>query len=121
MLLEGWEQSTHEIIGRAVDSLSPGSSGDQKARLVLGLVAWENAKGKRVCQQRVRDTRKSLRGALNKCLKAKQQLVAPAEFCLPQVFSPTAECAAVHGNQGVLQGCKWIRVPIGRRRKRILE
>ena len=89
MLLEGWEQSTHEIIGRAVDSLSPGSSGDQKARLVLGLVAWENAKGKRVCQQRVRDTRKSLRGALNKCLKAKQQLVAPAEFCLPQVFSPT--------------------------------
>ena len=33
MLLEGWEQSTHEIIGRAVDSLSPGSSGDQKARL----------------------------------------------------------------------------------------
>ena len=88
MLLEGWEQSTHEIIGRAVDSLSPGSSGDQKARLVLGLVAWENAKGKRVCQQRVRDTRKSLRGALNKCLKAKQQLVAPAEFCLPQVLSP---------------------------------
>ena len=72
MLLEGWEQSTHEIIGRAVDSLSPGSSGDQKARLVLGLVAWENAKGKRVCQQRVRDTRKSLRGALNKCLKAKR-------------------------------------------------
>ena len=89
MLLEGLDQSTHTIIGRAVDNLSPRSSGDLKARIVLGLVAWENAKGKRVCQQRVRDTRKSLRVALNKCLKAKQQLVAPAEFCLPQVLSPT--------------------------------
>jgi hypothetical protein len=89
MLLEGLDQSTHKIIGRAVDNLSPGSSGDQNARIVLGLVAWENAKGRRVCQQRLRDTRKSLRAALNKFLKAKHQLVAPAEFCLPQVFSPT--------------------------------
>ncbi len=36
------------------DHLSPGSSRDHKARIVLGLVVWENAKGKRVCQQRVR-------------------------------------------------------------------
>ncbi len=56
---------------------------------MLGLVAWENTKGRRVCQQRVRDTRKSVRAAWNKFLKAKQQLVAPAEFGLPQVFSPT--------------------------------
>ncbi len=56
---------------------------------MLGLVAWENAKGRGVCQQRLRDTRKSLRAPLNKFLKAKQQLVAPAEFCLPQVISPT--------------------------------
>ncbi len=65
MLLDGLDQSTLELIGRAVDDLSPGSSGEHKARIVLGLVAWENAKGERVCQQRVRDTRKSLRAALN--------------------------------------------------------
>ena len=88
LLREGWDRSTHELIGRAVDNLSPGGSGDHKSRIVLGLVAWENAKGKRVCQQRLRDTRKSVRAALNRFLKAKQPLLAPAEFCLPQVLSP---------------------------------
>ncbi len=39
LLLEGWGQSTHELIGRAVANLSPGSSGDLTARIVLGLVA----------------------------------------------------------------------------------
>ncbi len=69
LLLEGWGQSTHELNGRSVDNLSQGSSGDPKARIVLGFVAWANAKGKRVCQQRVRDARKVVCTSLNKLLK----------------------------------------------------
>jgi hypothetical protein len=98
--LEVWGKSTHDLIGSAVENLSPVSSGDHKARIVLGLVAWENAKGTRVCPQHGRDTRKSILAALNKFLKAQQQLVAPAEFRLPQAFSPAtlknaAPCSAI--------------------------
>ncbi len=88
LLLEGLGQSTHALIGRAVDNLSPGSSGDEKSRIVLGLVAWENAKGKRVCQQRVR------------------------VFSATSVLScDSEECGPAHGHQGVLQGCNWLSVP----------
>ena len=44
-LLDGWAPSLQQLLGSVVDILSPGISGDQKGRMVLGLVAWVDAKG----------------------------------------------------------------------------
>ncbi len=48
----------------------------------------EAQKAQRAEETSQADTRKSVRAALNKFLKPKQQLVAPAAFCVPQVLSP---------------------------------